>query len=242
MRNPEIEKLVRGMVEPTSLEIEELTLLKEKLLKKLDGEAEFKIKSKYLLSGIPPAYWDIEWKDFRGDSKALNLTQVYCEHLSEALESGQGVIYSGQHGTGKTTLACLIGKSASDKGYTVKYISIAKILDLINESFDSKQAKERLDTMIERIEFLILDDLGKEYKGVREQLTPMMSLKLDSLLRERLNRIKVTIGTTNYDIKQIRDKYGDSVLSAIYGSCRVVEVTGSDYRLLKGTEFWEKLK
>jgi DNA replication protein DnaC len=242
MRNPEITDLVRGKVEPTPFEIEELNLLKTRLLKTEKDRPEFELKAKYLLAGIPQSYWDIDGQNFRGDPKAKNLVRLYCDHLKEALEQGQGIIFSGQHGTGKTSLACMIGKEALQQGFTVKYISIAKILDMIIEGFDSKQAKERLDTMIERIEFLILDDLGKEYKGIREQLTPMMNLKLDSLLRERLNRIRVTIGTTNYDVKAIKDRYGDSVMSAIYGSCKIVEVGGYDYRMVKGEKFWEEIK
>ena len=239
--------LIRGIVDPTPFEIEELNLLKESIFKK-EGcknetlRVEFELKAKYLLAGIPVAYWDIDWKDFKGDAKAKNFTMLYCENIHEAFKQGQGMIFSGEHGTGKTTLSCLIGKHALKNGYTVKYISVSKILDLINESFVSKQSKDRLDTMIERVEFLILDDLGKEYKGVREQLAPMMSLKLDSLLRERINRIRVTIGTTNYNVKAIKDKYGDSVMSAIYGSCKIVEVAGCDYRTVKGEKFWEGIK
>jgi DNA replication protein DnaC len=238
--------ILRGIIDLTEIEVAELNLLKEKIFMKQgdkqDLKQEFEIKAKFLTAGIPASYWDISWKEFKGDPKARDLVKKYCDHLPEALEQGQGIIFSGLHGVGKTTLACQIGKTALEKGFTVKYISIARILDLITESFDSKTAKERLDTLIERIEFLILDDLGKEYRGVREQLTPMMNLKLDSLLRERLNRIRVTIGTTNYDVEAIKNKYGDSVLSAIYGSCKLVEVTGADYRTVKGESFWENLK
>jgi DNA replication protein DnaC len=245
MDNQEIDKAVRGIVEPTSIELGDLLLLKEKLKEKKGDPAvirqEFEVKAKFLLAGIPPSYWGIGFDDFKGDKDAKRLVKLYCEHLAEAIEQGQGIIFSGAHGTGKTTLACLIGKTALMDGFTVRYISIAKILDLINESFASPAAKHRLDTMIERVEILILDDLGKEYRGVREQLTPMMTMKLDSLLRERLNRIKVTIGTTNYDLKAIKDHYGESVLSAIYGACKVVEVKGGDYRTIKNEKFWKDL-
>jgi DNA replication protein DnaC len=57
-----------------------------------------------------------------------------------------------------------------------------------------------------------------------------------------MNRIKVTIATTNFELKAIKDKYGDSVLSAIYGACHMVEVTGADFRTVKGQEFWERVK
>jgi DNA replication protein DnaC len=96
--------------------------------------------------------------------------------------------------------------------------------------------------MIERVEFLILDDLGKEYKGVRGQLNPMMTLKLDSLLRERINRNLVTIGTTNYPLNAIKEQYGESVMSVLSGSCKLFEIKGVDYRPIRSFNFWKGIK
>ena len=238
MGQRELTKTVRGEIELTEIEVEELNILKAKC----ENIPEFAIKSKYISANIPKAYWDIDWKAFRGDSEAKKLVQAYCKRLTDALELGQGLILTGLHGTGKTTLACLIGKEALTLGFTVRYTSVAKVLSMIMDSFDSKIIKQRLETIFERIEILILDDLGKEYKGVRAQLTPMMSLKLDSILRERINRNLITIVTTNFTLQAIKENYGDSILSIFYGSCHPLEVKGQDYRRVKSKKFWDGLK
>lgn len=243
--NPELDDKLRGIVQPNEIEIAEMEKLKERIYnkdgKKSDLKKEFENKVTYLLAGIPEVYWDITWDRCYVDEKIKNLVHSYCGKLKEALECGQGIIFTGIHGVGKTTLACLIGKTALENGFTCKYVSIAKIIDMISETYNNNYLKERLDTIVERVQFLILDDLGKEYEGVKKQLNPMVSLKLDSLLRERLNRHLVTIGTTNYKFEQIRDKYGDSVLSVVSGACLKLEVTGQDIRGKIGQKFWTSL-
>jgi DNA replication protein DnaC len=92
------------------------------------------------------------------------------------------------------------------------------------------------------VDFLILDDIGKEYKGVRNQLNPMVNLKFDTMMRERLNKNLVTIGSTNYDIKSLKEVYGESVLSVIYGACKILEIKGKDFRVIKGKGFWDELE
>ena len=243
---PDIEKTLRGEVDLTALEAEELKLLKRKILEKKGDEGklreEFATVAKLFQAGIPRAYWDIEWKDFVGDQSARNKVKKYCEMFSEALEHGQGIIFSGKHGTGKTALSVLIAKHAIQKGHTVKYIPVAKIIDMIMQSFDDKQFKENLQIVMERTELLILDDLGKEYVGVKKQLNPMVQLTLDSALRERLNRGLVTIASTNLQPDAIQRTYGDSVFSILLGVCKFVEVTGEDYRRMRGQKFWGKIK
>jgi len=244
MRNPEYEERLRGKLPLSAMEIEELNMLKDKIYsktgKKEELKKEFKRKADYLNAGIPPLYWDIDWEDFRGDKVSFDFVRKYIENIEKALEAGQGIIFSGSHGTGKTTLACLILKEAIKRGYTARYISAAKIIDMIMENFNHK-GRNRLDILIERVEFMVLDDLGKEYKGVRGQLNPMVSLKLDSLLRERVNRSLVTISTTNYTLKAIQREYGDSVLSVLGGTSKGIDVKGLDYRIRKRKDFWKEL-
>jgi len=249
MNIEKLENEERGIVSLTPIEIKDLEALKIKLFKGKesskdleDARCEFERYAKYLEAGIPQIYWGIDWDDFKGDEKAYKFVQLYLKHIDDAMDHGQGFIFYGQHGTGKTTLSCLIAKSVIKMGYTVKFISIAKIIDLITESFDSREKKNRLDIVIERVEFLILDDLGKEYLGVRRQLSPMVSLKLDSLIRERGNRGKVTIATTNYSKKEIKESYGDSVFSVLNGACKAIRVEGEDYRLYRSQKFWEELE
>lgn len=235
------------MTEPTQLEVDDICRLKERIRSEKDWtdkkkREEFERLTKYLLAGIPQEYWYLDWEDFKGDDKPYDITKLYCEHLPEALKAGQGIIFSGEHGTGKTTLTCLIGKHAIDSGYTVKYIPVAKIIDMLMEGFGDRAYKQNLDTILERVEFLLLDDIGKEFQGAKGQLNTMVKLTLDTKLRERVNRNLVTIASTNHNAKTIQEQYGESVLSVIYGSCRFVKVEGGDFRLCRGEKFWQGLE
>jgi len=242
---PEIEQTLRGEVDMTALEAEELKVIKAKILSK-KGNAEknreeFLEKAKLFQYGIPRAYWDIDWKDFVGDPVAKKKVKKYCSFLKEALECGQGIIFSGSHGTGKTALSVLIAKEAIQQGYTVKYIPVAKIIDMLMQSFDSKSFKENLYIVLERVEVLILDDLGKEYVGVNKQLNPMVQMNFDSILRERLNRNLVTIASTNLRQDEVLHQYGQSVFSVLLGVSKFCEVKGEDFRLIRGKDFWGKV-
>ena len=240
-----IEKELRGQIEMTQLELEELKIIKRDVFAKKgkqdELQREFENKARFLAAGIPKAYWELEWSDFTGDNDAKKFVQKYCERLGDALEHGQGIIFSGSHGTGKTALSTLIGKDAIAKGYTVRYLPVAKILGKILESFNDIELKRNLDTIMERVEVLILDDLGKEYLGVRKQLNPMVQLTFDSMLRERYNRVLTTIISTNLHKATIKNQYGDSMLSILDGSAKYVEIKGPDFRLVRSKEFWESI-
>jgi DNA replication protein DnaC len=239
----DIKDKMRGILPMLDIEVEELKILKKELQKDYpkDWEEKFYLYALYLRSNLPRVYWDLDMKDFKGDKDLLKLVKKYIDNLEEALKWGQGFIFYGDYGTGKTSLACMIGKEAIKKDFSVKFISMSKILDMIKDSFDSYETKDRLDTTIERVEILILDDLGKEYFGVRKQLAPMLSLKLDSLFRERINRNRITVVTTNLGSKAIKETYGDSVWSVLNGACKPYEVKGFDFRAIKGGKFWKDI-
>jgi len=234
----------------TEVELEELSKLKDEIFRSVtkgtqvdkdNADKIFWVYAGYIQANLPKIYWDINLKSFKGDKTILKIIEKYISNLNEAYKVGQGLILYGGFGSGKTSLACIVAKEAIAKSYSVRFISMSKILDMINDSFAGKIERDRLDTIIERTEVLILDDLGKEYLGARQQLAPMISLKLDSLFRERINRNKITIVTTNLDAKAIKETYGDSVWSVLNGSCKPYEVKGLDFRIVKNFKFWEKI-
>lgn len=236
---------LRGVVEMTSVEVAELKALKQTVYAKDGDEAElkkeFEWKAKLLQAGIPAIYWGLGFEHYEGDTKAKAVTKKYVGMIDEAFKEGMGLLFFGKHGTGKTMLSCIIGAEAIKKDYTVKYIGITKVIDGIMAGFSNEQLKERLNTVITRTEFLILDDLGKEYRGIGDKLNPMVRLELDRILRDRVNRGVATIGSTNYGKKEISNAYGDSVFSIFRGNIHFVEVEGPDYREIKGGKFRARL-
>lgn len=75
------------------------------------------------------------------------------------VERGENVLFRGQSGVGKTMLAQNLGQAALEKGYSVRYTTLAGALaDLLKQ--ESTPAFERRLRRYVRPDLLILDELG----------------------------------------------------------------------------------
>jgi DNA replication protein DnaC len=75
------------------------------------------------------------------------------------VERGENVLFRGQSGVGKTMLAQNLGQAALEKGYSVRFTTLASALaDLLKQ--ESMPAFERRLRRYLRPELLILDELG----------------------------------------------------------------------------------
>lgn len=238
------ERILRGDIDVDDMVAEEVLQLKRNLFDSADdqenAQKKFLEQSEYVVARIPQIYWNIPLDVFP-DKKVQNIVEKYCLFLNQAYSHGQGIIFSGAHGTGKTLLSCYIAQRALEKGYTVRYMPFSKLIDLLFQGMRNPELLKKIYLMIERIEFLVLDDLGKEYTGVNDQLNQKVSLSVDVLLRERVNRGLVTILSTNYTQRDLKQRYGDSVFSIMSQVGRLVPVKGYDYRLIQGEQFWTKI-
>jgi len=236
---------LRGIVEMAPIEIAELKALKQKIYAQpkpdAENKKEFMWKAKLLQADIPQIYWDKVFHNFCNDDRAKAITERYVSMIDEAYDEGMGVLFAGKHGTGKTMLSCIVLKSALKNGYTVRYLDTPKIIDNIMAGFGDRQIKDRLSTIVAGTEFLVIDDFGKEYKGVGDKLAPMIQLEFDRILRLRIGKGKVTIGTTNHNSNSIRKAYGDSVCSIFLGHMQLIPVVGEDYRVHRGEKFGKRL-
>jgi len=75
------------------------------------------------------------------------------------LEKGQNLLIHGQTGTGKSFLACALGRSACLMGYKTLYLSMNKFLETIAQSrIDGTYLK--LIKQLTAKKLVILDDFG----------------------------------------------------------------------------------
>ena len=110
------------------------------------------------------------------------------------LEQGENVLLRGQSGVGKTLLAKLLGAAALERGYSVRFTTLAAALaDLLQQ--ESMPAFERRIKRYLHPDLLILDELG---------YLPCDSRAADLLYNiiSRRHEQRATVITTNLAFKQ----------------------------------------
>ncbi|HEX6229045.1 MAG TPA: ATP-binding protein [Solirubrobacterales bacterium] len=96
---------------------------------------------------------------------AVSRVKSYVDSLDENLKSGRGIWFLGDVGTGKTTLAMLISKTALERGHSVAIYSAPKLLARIRRTYESEPGVDSYSQFFERltsVDLLHIDDLGAE--------------------------------------------------------------------------------
>jgi len=143
-----------------------------------------------------------DWKDIvltQGLSKEKLLDGKF-------MEEQENLIFYGGVGTGKTYLSTLIGLNAIQKyGKSIKFYTVATIVNQLLEA-NEKGKLNRLFKQIEKLDLLILDELGyiPLHKQGAELLFQVISMCYET---------KSIIITTNLQFGQWNHIFGDPILT-----------------------------
>lgn len=149
---------------------------------------------------------------------ARDFTQSYIESPHT-----DGLLLTGQVGSGKTFLACCIANALLSQGKTLLFIVVPDLLDQIKATYDTKNQNnvtelELLETARE-VPLLILDDLGAH------NYTDWTRNIIFGIINYRLNYLLPTVITTNINLEDLEQFLGERTTSRIFQMCR-------PYRLL----------
>lgn len=161
--------------------------------------------------------------------KAKNQVDEYIENIEENKKTGTNLILAGFGcvGTGKTHLACAIAHKVTAKDISVKFINVTSMVEEMKETFKT--------TDYIRVDFLIIDDLGKE-NG-----TSWVCEQIYSIINKRYEAMKPTIITTEGTIDDLKKNYGNrgnAIISRLIENFILVKLTGNDYRKKKVREIY----
>jgi DNA replication protein DnaC len=183
-------------------------------------------------SQLPPRFQRRTFSNFRetpASAGPLNIAREYADNFKEQLAAGQGLIFTGGVGTGKTHLAAAITLHVLNQGYSVIFGTVTTLLGRIRQTYDEDaQETERqvIDELV-NVSLLVIDDLGKE------KPTPWVEQMLYEIINARYEEEKPLIITTNTSMREIQDRYentGPAIVSRIVEMCRGVKVDGDDWR------------
>lgn len=160
---------------------------------------------------------------------ARDVTTSFIMNAKEAIEAGQGILYKGDFGTGKTHLALAIRNYLAENNFKVLFITLPDYLERIKEGYNGAKDNRALQTsyniqsLARTADLLILDDIGAN------NMTKWATEQLFMLVNARKG--KSTIYTTNLNIDDFtsnRDLH--RVYSRMTENNREIEIYGEDNR------------
>lgn len=164
---------------------------------------------------IPPEMKDATFKTFTVsneiDEKAKNYALRLVHHY---LHDGRGnALIMGEAGRGKTHLALAIAEKlnadfkANKLPKSILFVNVPTLFQKIQGGFDKKGSMSTSDwlDLLTKVDFLILDDLGKGDRGQWKQ----------DFLYTLLDHRDKTIITTNMGGKAMKEAYDDGLRSRI---------------------------
>jgi DNA replication protein DnaC len=145
----------------------------------------------------------------------------YVDDLDNKLDSGRGLWLMGDVGTGKTTLAMLVSKSALDAGRTVAIYSLPRLLSELRKTFEESSDLSYLQLLdsLASVDLLHIDDVGAE------KTSEWVIEQLYAIINTRYEEEKAVVLTTNLDPPDLITQITERTVS------RLVEMCGDPLRL-----------
>jgi DNA replication protein DnaC len=158
----------------------------------------------------------------------IRAVKAYVRNIDERLDEGRGLWFTGDVGTGKTTLAMLVSKAAMEADRTVAIYSLPRLLGLLRDTYGD-DARYSLNELIDRlcsVDLLHVDDVGAE------QSSPWVLEQLYTIVNTRYEDGKAMLLTTNLDHDALTDQIGARTVSRLYEICgEPLPMWGVDHRL-----------
>lgn len=199
-------------------------------------------------SGLGGRYLNCRLSDFQPLESQLEAYQAansFCEDYLSGKNHGEGLLFAGNCGSGKTMLAASVAGEIieraeldefrvgfagmlgvdqwSNKDDPVRFVNVVELLERLRCSFDRAEdgsARSILE-VYERVPLLILDDLGAE------RPTGWAAERLYELINYRYMEVLPIIVTTNCTADDLRSRLGDRIFDRIKSICRYTPLTAS---------------
>ena len=191
-------------------------------------------------SAIPERYRGVSFdrppiSNMAADSQTAAVVREirdYCDNIDAELAEGNGIWLHGSAGTGKTSLAMLVSKTALEAGHTVAIYSMPRLLARIRRTYDTDSSEEGYLSFFDRltsVDLLHIDDLGAEKK------TDWVLEQLYAIVDRRYEERRSIVVTTNMETDELKEQIGERTVSRLLQMCDMEKpVFGDDWRERRG--------
>lgn len=142
----------------------------------------------------------------------------YTQNFQEYREKGKGLILLGSPGRMKTTIACAIGMELLRQNAEQNRVYFFNMSNILNIKLEN----------IQESNIIIIDDLGIEYEKAKDSWTQS---KLNIIITQCYEAMKPIIFTTNYEFRQLTQRYEPRVMDRIKNmTAKVLSTYGPSLR------------
>jgi DNA replication protein DnaC len=155
---------------------------------------------------------------------ALSVVRDFSESFVANARKGAGLILSGMPGTGKSHLAAAALQSVITQD--VRYLTCMDLIRAVRDTWrrDSERSETQVLSYLERLDLLVIDEVGVQYGTDGEQTI------LFDVLDRRYREIRPTILLTNQDKEGFKKFIGERTFDRLVETCRWVPFDWPSYR------------
>jgi DNA replication protein DnaC len=161
-------------------------------------------------------------------SLVVGEVREFCDNIGDEVADGNGIWLHGDVGTGKTSLAMLVSKSALEAGLSVAIYSMPRLLARIRRTYDADVGEEGYLSFFDRltsVDLLHIDDLGAEKR------TDWVLEQLYAIVDRRYEEQRSMVVTTNMETPELKEQIGERTVSRLLQICgHEKSLYGDDWR------------
>lgn len=202
-------------------------------------------------AGIGLNYQRLHWDDMDGvEMKAQAVALDYIANAEGFVDRGLGLLFHGHQGTGKTLLVSLALKRLLANGFDGYFTTFQRLIGSFSAGWHDEVQRAWFTRRITNATILVIDDVGKEFKGERRQgdtvirrPVEMVQSMFDEVVRSRVENCRPTLLTTNKTLTELERLYDNTgedevrvnPMSLFRESMLFQEFTGDNYRTSDGS-------
>ncbi len=170
-------------------------------------------------------------KSYFPQNESQKQALIKANEYVDNFDKRKGLIIQGDPGLGKSHLAASIVKEIVSKKHTGIFISLPRLMTELRATYSKASNLKEIDilTGLQKVDLLVLDDLGVEIDGKKDEAAAWARGKVYEVIDSRIGMS--TIYTTNFNAKQLFGMYGERDFSRMVQYCEALRIVGQNYRL-----------